>query len=929
MTNLSKQVYIYSLSTDVFMTEEERKIKLLKDRLHDMKRLSKQEDEIKAKLNNLHIELSETDKEKTKEYIKSQISSKQRQLDYYNWLSKEVFKDAKVSKAGLKRDLQSKIIETNESINKDKSARSLNPLMLNPSQTIALFDSTLTRKLKMEIDKLSEKLIVVEIFNYEIFENLLKNGFTFKNKQRYIYWSSSSGQIRQKKAFFILEEAWDAELGGIENSITAGLSIKDINNNEGMSVNKFLSYKALASSASDKWIGFEKLIDKSIVVDDVKVELKNRTIDYISRDSFEIERTNKRPVELEITDGAGMMLPSVSEELFGEGVYKNIQFRAPWMKGCLSPVPFTDFDDNLTVTDIYGKEWDIKESGIKIIFFKSQFKMWKHFIDKENYKESWKVYQKAFKDYDCEAAYMNAEEDSIPNAKTNYQYLQSLVDVDNKDLMELAQMTNNDIHLMGSDADVMARVLGVDDENKKQNEFQQAINLYPALLNDKNSRRAIKKRKEKILKEARAGKLSIEGKYTYILPDWYAVMERIFKGVKNPTGLLKDGQVYCNLYNQGTVDIMRAPALSFEHVLRENIRSEQIKKWFITKAVHFSALDISVPKTLQADFDGDKVLIASPTNETLIKVVKDNMEKLDVVQLEYEMGVSEPKLINPKNIFESLKVAFKANIGIISNTLSKLYNKADFDPKVDYDLIKKLCAYNNHVIDMAKTLDVVELPPNVKKKWNEYNEVKLPFFFKYSKDKSDSQIMEDNNSTVNRLKEIITDKRIYFKNVVGEFDYKKLMWTPNIKDDAFVINEETDKKIIKVYTELDQNKRHYMSADEDDLDGKKQYVYIVIREKLLDIYPNAHKVADVLVRYLFNEKDSEHKTTLFESFGKEVVKSIKKNVHGKVDCLGCGEVIDQPKQRQVRCDDCQKEYRKRQDAARKRKLRQRLKDMSA
>ena len=46
MANLSNQVYIYSVSTDVFMNEEERKIKLMKDRYHDMKKLFAQKDEI-------------------------------------------------------------------------------------------------------------------------------------------------------------------------------------------------------------------------------------------------------------------------------------------------------------------------------------------------------------------------------------------------------------------------------------------------------------------------------------------------------------------------------------------------------------------------------------------------------------------------------------------------------------------------------------------------------------------------------------------------------------------------------------------------------------------------------------------------------------------------------------------------------------------
>ncbi|MGG3623847.1 hypothetical protein ABES25_09880 [Bacillus gobiensis] len=929
MSNLSKQVYIYSISTDAFFNEEERKIKLFKDRYHDMKRLSTQVNDIKAKINKFNEELSEMEKKKvdknfskTKkkkeiEIIQHKISSAQRQLDYHKWLSEEVFKDKKVSNASLKRELESKVRE-------NKYTRKLNTLRLNPSARISIFESTLTRKLKMEINKLSDKLIVVEIFNYDVFEDILERGFKYNGK-RYVYWSSSSGQIRDKKAVFILKEAWDEKKGGIENSITAGLSIRDINNNGGMSVNKFLSYKALASSASEKWNGFD--INKCIVVNDVKVELGNRTVDFISRDTFKVDRDENRTIELEITDGAGMCLPIVSERLFGEGVHKNFQFRAPWMKGCLSPVPFLDFVDNPVVTDIYGQEWNLIDSGVEIVFFKSQFKMWKHFIDKDNPKESWKVYQKNFNKYDCEAAFMNAEEDSIPNAKTNYQYLQSLVYSDNKDLIELARMTNDDLSNMASDVDTMIRVLGAEDENEEKNEFQQAINLYPALLNDKNSKEAIKNRKKKMLQEARAGKLTIDGKYTYVLPDWYAVMENIFKGIKNPKGLLSDDQVSCSLNDETKVDLMRAPALSFEHVIRMNVRSEEMKNWFITKAVHVSADDAAISKTLMCDYDGDKILITP--SKILLTLSEHNAEKLNVVPLEYEMGVSEPKLINSENLFESLKVAFKANIGLISNTISKVLNKDDFNPEIDYKLIKQLCSFNNHVIDMAKTLDVVELPEDIKPIWNHYDKQKLPYFFRYAKNKSEDKVVPKNNSTVNRLAKAIIDKRLTFKNVVGKFDWKKLMWVPNVKDDAYIIDEKTDKEIIKMYTYLDQNKRHYIKPDEDDFDNKKHHIYITIREKLLEIYPDAHKVADVLVRYLFRDKDSEYKRTLWESFGSEVVDSIRKNVHKEVDCAGCGDVIKEPRQRQVRCDKCQKEHRKMQDKERKRKERKILEEMSA
>ncbi|MGJ9381513.1 TraR/DksA C4-type zinc finger protein [Salipaludibacillus sp. CF4.18] len=919
-SNLGKQVYIYSISTDVFFNEEERGIKTLKDRYHDLNKLSSQEDEMLIKLSDLHNDLSNVEYEKDKkaikekEFIIQKISTAQRQLDYYKWLCEEVFKGKKVSNAGLKRELNSKIME-------HKDVRELNPLRLNPTQRIALFKSTLTRKLDIKENELSDKLIIVEIYNYEIFKSLLDKGFKYRGKQ-YIYFSSSSGQIRDKKAVFIQKDAWSNEDYGVEKSITAGLSVDDINNNGGMSVNKFLAYKSLASSASNEWSSFK--IDRCIVVDDVEASLKNRTVDFISRDTFDVIRDEDRTVDLEITDGAGMYLPSLSEELFGEGVYKNMQFRLPFMKGCLSPVPFNKFSANPKVTDIYGKEWDIVKDQVEVIFFKSQFKMWKHFINKNEYKESWKVYQDNFKKYDCEAAFMNAEEDSIPNAKLNYQYLQSLVDVENEDLMNLGQMTNDDLMNMGSDVDTMIRVLGAEDENEEKNEFQHAINLYPALLNDKNSKKAIKNRKEKIIKEAKSGKLSIEGKYTYVLPDWYYVMNSIFLG--NEKGLLQDGQVSSSLYENTKVDLMRAPALSFEHVIRENIRSEEMKKWFITKAVHISANDL-LPKILMADFDGDKILITS--SECLINVVENNAKRLDVVPLEYEMGVSDPKPIDPDSIFESLKVAFKANIGIISNTISKVFNKSEFDYERDYKLIKQLCSYNNHVIDMAKTLDVVTLPENIKAEWNKYEKQKLPYFFMYAKDKKVT--MEKNESIVNKLEDVIIDKRIHFKSVIGKFDYKKLMWSPNVKDDEYIIDKETDQKIINKYNYLNKNKRHYMhkECEDNDTNDKKLQVYVEIRKKLLEVYPDSQKIADILVRHLFHFEDTEYKRTLWESFGEDIVDNIRKNVHNEVDCAGCGEIIDEPRQRQIRCDECQKKHRNRQDRERKRKLKEKLEELSA
>jgi hypothetical protein len=103
-----------------------------------------------------------------------------------------------------------------------------------------------------------------------------------------------------------------------------------------------------------------------------------------------------------MTDGFGMMLPSVSE--------KSMMVRLPWVKGLLVPVPFDEFCKENGVSkikDIYGKVWDIFDDDIKIIFTESQFKTHGYW-DNE-----FKNYQDAFNKYKCEAAKLNEEPDNL------------------------------------------------------------------------------------------------------------------------------------------------------------------------------------------------------------------------------------------------------------------------------------------------------------------------------------------------------------------------------------------------------------------------------------------------------------------------------------------------------------------------------------
>lgn len=87
--------------------------------------------------------------------------------------------------------------------------------------------------------------------------------------------------------------------------------------------------------------------------------------------------------------------------------------RLPWVKGLLAVFPYDKFIMEADqkepgarhgiVKDIYGKEHDILEEGIQVIFTKSQFKMHKYY-------SSWEEYIAMYQKYGCSAGKCNEEE---------------------------------------------------------------------------------------------------------------------------------------------------------------------------------------------------------------------------------------------------------------------------------------------------------------------------------------------------------------------------------------------------------------------------------------------------------------------------------------------------------------------------------------
>ena len=190
--------------------------------------------------------------------------------------------------------------------------------------------------------------------------------------------------------------------------------------------------------------------------------------------------------------------------------------RSPFIKGLLVPFPFKKFiKENKCsgkIKDIYGQEWDIEKDKIEVIFTKSQFKMWKYYND-------WNHYKECYKKYNCQTGICNVEEDFIKDSRLNYQMLQTLTDITDEELRTLASPTISDINSVGSDRETMLRILGVKPENRNKNTFQQALELYPEMLQEPYAKEVLKQTRQSLIKDAKATKIRVKGKYTYVIPD--------------------------------------------------------------------------------------------------------------------------------------------------------------------------------------------------------------------------------------------------------------------------------------------------------------------------------------------------------------------------------------------------------------------------
>ncbi len=873
---LDKQYCIYGIDTATFYFEEERNIEQRMYKLRNEKAL------LKEYLSDENLDMA----------VKFVLNKR------YKAASRELSQ----SKANL-------IAMMKGNMNR---RRYVNPAKLNPRNRISIFDSELTRCLNLtplnldvrqtiENTEVNEQIMVISVFYFEILEHLIHSGY-YHNGYKYVYFASSAGQIRTKKAVFVREDL----LNDKWNRLTCGLTIEEINNKGGMNINKMNAYLALCNSATEEWTDFD--IDRCIVVEDFETNVVTE-VDYVDDRDYSITRQTM-PVAIPHTDGAGMISTELSD--------RNFMVRMPWTKGLLGAFPFKEFikehSCSSKVKDIWGKEWDIFEDNIQIIFTKSQLKMAAFF-------DSWDDYKQRFKKYGCHAGKCNVEEDYFKQASINYQMIQSFIDYKDSELKKMCSNSVTYIKNICNDKNIQLELFGIQDDKPmyKYNGMQKCLIEYNGLLKDTYFREQLRDFKKKLIKDLYSAKFRVNGYYTFLLPDFYAFCEWLFMGEKIPKGLLADGEVHCKLHEFGKeVDCLRSPHLYFEHAIRNNVSRPELEKWFVTNGCYASTHDV-ISKILMYDVDGDKTLIVQ--DEILINVAKRN--QIGVVPLYYNMRKAGKEQVTNSTRYKGLSVAFTGgNIGIVSNNISKIKNSSEIrNPETRQEAmncLKYLCMVNNEVIDFAKTLYKSSPPKNIRQTIAKYVNKKLPAFFVYAKDKKPEQVEPINDCIVNRIFTLYPEQN--YKLTFSDrrrFDYRMLMNNPDIK---------VDENVLRVYS----NTVSTIKLKKDKEETSNSIIINDIINVMRQFSYAQYEICDMLIKDMFKEhnvfKDERCKEFFFHTYGNIIYENLQANKtkYGYI-CVDCGAEINKTRGKQCRCEKCQKVYRKQYNAIKLIEFRKRMK----
>lgn len=741
---------------------------------------------------------------------------------------------------------------------------------------------------------LVREIIFLEVGNGHeaVLDQIMDRGI-FVNGTLYQFYSSSANQQKKREITLIQRDFFERH----KNQIFCGLSTEKINSRGGCNTGKYMAYCSLALSSSVVLPDFPISIDECLVVDDFTAPVHGK-YEYIDIDggTRKVVGIYKRdqPIPITHTDGCGVFLPGT--------LPRACQVRGGFIKGALFPFDFRSFiflhQDNVkdSILDAWGNEHSIEEiqTKIKVIFTKSQLKMWKYY-------DNWEHYKECFKASGQEICINKLADEPRKKVWLPYQPVLTLdpEKLTDERMHELCGPTIEYLNSFKTDKEKMVQTLNDHDRSGFYNTISAAVSLYPDMVHDNYIYEKIQQVYLSERNNALGSKLVIpDSCYSYICPDLYGFAQWLFLGMEEPEGILPPNYVYNSFFNPKSmkqIDCIRSPHLYFsEHAIRNLADGEtarQCAEWFPKNTLVINNHDL-LTRQLMCDVDGDEALCCG--FQPVIDSVRDN-----VLPLYYSSFKAEPEQINKDSLFCGLLESFgNVQIGDISNALTKIYSQPQINSE-NVELAKVLCAYNNSVIDYPKAHMRMELG-TYQGQYDSFVRKRSPYFFQWAKSKKKAACSAYNESNGNAVSNYVSKRLVRnYKWFDGENDSIKLALLRNhdIPVDRDSIEYKMLRKLIK---NANGNYKKLIQMVEEECQRVPSSDGVIIRKMRYDLFYFAISRAIQRIFFLQNGTDEERtriageylidiqyfdrmfeknsKDILWNIFGNQIVENIKSNL---------------------------------------------------
>lgn len=489
---------------------------------------------------------------------------------------------------------------------------------------------------------------------------------------------------------------------------------------------KLEAYKALTCSASIP----VSMPHGVLVVSDCETEFLSDIIYLNDENSGEpiMEERKQVPVQLNESDGYGLMLPSLakrwSEELELDYTVSGVNTRFSWEKGMVFTFDFLDFAEKIAgsyfVKDAWGNDVDVR--SVELILTTSMLKLWDSYDSCEDY-----IRNCLDNGYTFGIAKTCPKE--LEQERTlNYQFIQSY-DLSDEDIEELIRPTMDEIKDVLY-ADPVKTVLflkgaGMNEDNigRTDNDFVKALMIEPRMIDDPYVQNCIYQMIKNRINEAKVGVLKVHGNYSIVCGDPFSLCQHIF-GL-TVTGLLKSGEIYNAYWCSKGIDSLacfRAPMTCHNNIrLVHPHRSEDASYWYqhMKTCTLFNSWDTAAHALNGMDKDGDLVMLTDN------KVLVDKLKVLPALMCVQRKA--KKKIVSEEDSIQANIDSFGDDIGKTTNWITSMFDvQAQFQKgskeyeELDYR-IKCGQLFQQNAIDKAKGIIAKPMP----REWHDRHSVNM------------------------------------------------------------------------------------------------------------------------------------------------------------------------------------------------------------